>query len=387
MIKPKIWIRYVDDTFVIVKKEELENTYKQINNVFNDIKFTMEQESDNKLPFLDVLITRTDTGKLETQVHRKPTHTDQILNYNSNNPRTHKINCVQTLFKRARTHCNTITARKNEEKHLKTILQKNGYPISFIKKYQSHTPSETNSGTKINKRITLPYIKGISETTTRLLKTFGIGVAHKPTKSLHSILCKPKDEMAKEDKTNIIYKINCTNCNKHYIGQSGRPLHLRLHEHQLAVKRHDISSLISIHVDNCGHTFNWENVQILDRGNSKNTREFLEAWHSGQSAINKHIEINPIYQPIKKIMQKHRNKNQTNGRYNQNKEINNDRFKVNKNQSTSRCTGQAVNHMWRNSNTSLLPEVCADDVVQKDDESSTTKPSSSENKPTSKSPT
>ncbi|KAH9584687.1 hypothetical protein MS3_00006196 [Schistosoma haematobium] len=107
---------------------------------------------------------------------------------------------------------------------------------------------------------------------------------------------------------------------------------------------------------------------------------FLEAWHSGQSAINKHIEINPIYQPIRKIMHKYRNKNQTNGRHNQNKEVNNDKFKVNKNQSTSRCTEQAVEHIWRNSNTSLLSEVCADDVVQKNDESSTTKPSSSENK-------
>ncbi|CAH8592007.1 unnamed protein product [Schistosoma bovis] len=162
VIKPKIWIRYVDDTFVIVKKDELENTYKLINNVFNDIKFTMEQESNNQLAFLDILITRTDTGKLETQVYRKPTHTDQILNYNSNNPRAHKINCVHTLFKRARTHCSTLAARKNEEKYLKDIFQKNGYPINFIKKHQRHTASEPKSSTKISKRITLPYIQGIS---------------------------------------------------------------------------------------------------------------------------------------------------------------------------------------------------------------------------------
>ncbi|VDO78139.1 unnamed protein product [Schistosoma margrebowiei] len=157
-------------------------------------------------------------------------------------------------------------------------------------------------------------LQGISETTTRLLKTFGIGVAHKPTKSLQSILCKPKDEITKENKSDIIYKINCANSEKHYIGQSGRPLHLRLHEHQLAVERHDISSLISIHVDNCGNSFHWKNVEILDRGNSKSTRKFLEAWHSDQSTINKHIEINPIYQPIRKTMHKYRNKNQNNGR-------------------------------------------------------------------------
>ncbi|KAH9581087.1 hypothetical protein MS3_00008331 [Schistosoma haematobium] len=244
-------IRYVDDTFVIVKKNELENTYKLINNVFDDIKFTMEQESNNKLSFLDTLITRTATGKLETQVCRKPTHTDQILNYNSNNPRAHKKNCVHTVQEGE----DTLAARKNGEKYL-DVFQKNGYPINFIKKYQPYAASEPKSSREINKRIILPYIQGISETATRLLKTFGIGVAHKPTKSLQSILCKPKDEITKENKSNIIYKINCANCEKHYIGQSGR--HLRLHEHQLAVERHDISSLISIHVDNCGHSFDWK---------------------------------------------------------------------------------------------------------------------------------
>ncbi|VDP79169.1 unnamed protein product [Schistosoma mattheei] len=55
------------------------------------------------------------------------------------------------------------------------------------------------------------------------------------------------------------------------------------------------------------------------------------------------------------------------------------------NQSTSRCTEQAVKRIWRILNTSLLSEVCVDDVVQKNDERSTTKPSSSENKTLSKS--
>ncbi|VDP84053.1 unnamed protein product [Schistosoma mattheei] len=49
--------------------------------------------------------------------------------------------------------------------------------------------------------------------------------------------------------------------------------------------------------------------------------------------------------------------------------LNNDKFKGSKNQSTSWCTEQAVKHIWRNWNTPLLSEVCADDVVQKNDES------------------
>nr|CAH8829330.1 unnamed protein product [Trichobilharzia regenti] len=58
-------------------------------------------------------------------------------------------------------------------------------------------------------------------------------------------LCQPKDSTTKEDKANIIYKIDCNNCEKYDIGQSGHPLRLRIHDHKLAVKRHDIHSLVS----------------------------------------------------------------------------------------------------------------------------------------------
>ncbi|CAH8665099.1 unnamed protein product [Heterobilharzia americana] len=177
-------------------------------------------------------------------------------------------------------------------------LKKNGYPRNFIRRCLSRASPTRRSSTEINKR----KIKKISEITTRLLRPLGIGVAHKPTNSLQTLLCRPKDATNKEDKPNIIYKINCNNCSQHYIGQSGCPLRLRLHEHRLAIKHHDISSLISMHVDNYGHEFNFDNVEILDRGNTKNIREFLEAWHSGQSAINRCIHIDPIYQPIRKMI-------------------------------------------------------------------------------------
>ncbi|VDP93516.1 unnamed protein product [Echinostoma caproni] len=59
-IMPKLWLRYVEDTFVILKKSKLERTYNIINNIFNDIKFTMEIEK----AFLDILIIRTPSGKI-----------------------------------------------------------------------------------------------------------------------------------------------------------------------------------------------------------------------------------------------------------------------------------------------------------------------------------
>ncbi|VDP98939.1 unnamed protein product [Trichobilharzia regenti] len=51
IIKPKLRVQYVDDTFVIVKRNNLGYTHKLINNIFEDIKFTREEELDNKIHF------------------------------------------------------------------------------------------------------------------------------------------------------------------------------------------------------------------------------------------------------------------------------------------------------------------------------------------------
>lgn len=100
----------MDNTFINTKKEELKNNHNLISNVFDYVKFTIEKESNNKLSFLGVLITRTNTGKRRTKVYRKPNYTDQILNYGSNNSTIHKINRVQTLVER---RGNYTAERKN----------------------------------------------------------------------------------------------------------------------------------------------------------------------------------------------------------------------------------------------------------------------------------
>ena len=90
----KIWDRYVDDVLATVKKDKVDNILHTINNTTKNMSFTKEEEHDNKLAFLDVLLTKTDDGNLNTQVYRKKTHTDQLLNYNSNRPTQHKISCI-----------------------------------------------------------------------------------------------------------------------------------------------------------------------------------------------------------------------------------------------------------------------------------------------------
>ncbi|BHF84680.1 Poly [ADP-ribose] polymerase 1 [Sparganum proliferum] len=59
--EPVFWRRYVDDTFVIVKKDIL---HSLLNAVLPDIKFMREEGQEQQLPFLDVLIRRNLNGEL-----------------------------------------------------------------------------------------------------------------------------------------------------------------------------------------------------------------------------------------------------------------------------------------------------------------------------------
>ncbi|BHF76885.1 hypothetical protein SprV_0501998500 [Sparganum proliferum] len=102
--KPKFWARPVDDTFVVIYRDQLLTFKEHLNEVFLEIKFTMEEEVKNQQTFLDVLLCRKDCGGLKTKVFRKATSTMQVLNFNSNHPISHKRSCVRTPYGRVEAH-------------------------------------------------------------------------------------------------------------------------------------------------------------------------------------------------------------------------------------------------------------------------------------------
>ena len=73
-----LWLRYVDDTFTAVHKDEIDTFHEHLNRQNADIQFTREVEENGKIPFLNCLVSRHD-NKLQTTIYRKPTHTDRLL--------------------------------------------------------------------------------------------------------------------------------------------------------------------------------------------------------------------------------------------------------------------------------------------------------------------
>ena len=62
-LKPSMWLRYVNDTFILwPHQEDVQILLGHVNSIRPSMEFTMEKMQDNKLPFLDVLVTRTEQG-------------------------------------------------------------------------------------------------------------------------------------------------------------------------------------------------------------------------------------------------------------------------------------------------------------------------------------
>ena len=94
---PRFWCRFVDDTFVIHKEVNKNDLLQHINSVDPAIKFTVEDnKEDGSIPFLDTIVKPEVDGGLSITVYRKPTHTDQYLQWDSHHSHSAKFSVINT---------------------------------------------------------------------------------------------------------------------------------------------------------------------------------------------------------------------------------------------------------------------------------------------------
>ena len=163
--KPNIWKRYVDDTFTILDRGNVDRFLHHLNSQQPTIPFTMETEKESKIAFLDTSVSREPDGRLTTSVYRKPTHTDQYLAYDSHHPQSVKRCIVKCLYDRAKRLVTKPSVISEERKHLSSVLVSNGYPSSFVQKLTRTRKAapRVEPETEFKSTAVLPYIKGVSE--------------------------------------------------------------------------------------------------------------------------------------------------------------------------------------------------------------------------------
>ena len=142
----------------------------------------------------------------------------------------------------------------------------------------------TSKELKSRGMVTIPYVKGLSEAFSRILKIYRICTAVRPHTTLRNLLVHPKDRISDEEKPEVVYKIPCKNCERVYIEETGRPLAARVKEHRKEVdsitgiftraeKTRTADSCnkraITDHVCNENHVIDWANAKVIDQESAK----------------------------------------------------------------------------------------------------------------------
>ena len=99
--KPKIWKRFVNDTFTILDRDSIDVFLQYLSSQQPSMRFTMETENDSKIAFLDTSVSSEPDGRLTTSVYRKPTHTDKYVAYDSHHAQSVKRRILKCLYDRA----------------------------------------------------------------------------------------------------------------------------------------------------------------------------------------------------------------------------------------------------------------------------------------------
>ena len=95
---PRFWCRFVEDTFAIHKEVNKQGFIQHINSVDLAVKFTVEDiKEDGSIPFLNTIVKPEADGTLSITLYRKPTHTDQYLQWDSHHHLSAKFSVICAL--------------------------------------------------------------------------------------------------------------------------------------------------------------------------------------------------------------------------------------------------------------------------------------------------
>ena len=239
---PLLYKRFVDDTFsIFTSEQESDQFLETLKGMHTALGFTREKEKDNTLPFLDVSVTRTDTG-LSRSMYRKPTFTGLYTRWDSFCDTRQKINLVKSLTSRAVKIC-TPDKINEELSKLSKIFEENSYPLRIIKNTITKTVNKIKQAPTSNQPVadttkpkfitlTLPWKGRKSASFRREMEKVVHGSFQKvqlrtlftTRKAFSGVV---KDVLPATMKSNVIYHFTC-DCESTYVGRTSQQLGERI---------------------------------------------------------------------------------------------------------------------------------------------------------------
>ena len=307
----RTWLRYVDDIFVTLSDvADADRALEFLNKQHPNIRFTIEHESEGKLPFLDTCVYRG-LNSYRTTIYRKKTFTGVYLNWTSLTTKKYKIGLIYCLMDRIWKICADPNDRDQEVSKLRAILAKNEYPEfviereidKFIKNRndrneRNEAETAVDKDDKPTRFIVLPYVSHKAENFEKRLKSH-VNTFY-PKVDFNDAFNESPNEVGKyfpykdqvkniQQRSLVIYGLKCLTegCNASYIGKTARILCHRIKEHRTGSE----SACHQHEIDNPGHLIAYDNVEIIDRADSNFKLEIKELLHivSKKPSLNKQL--------------------------------------------------------------------------------------------------
>jgi hypothetical protein len=223
------------------------------------LQFTCEYETNGKLPFLDVELTKMDNGEIKTKWYRKPSSSDTILNYRSQHTLKQKLNVANGLIKRICT-LTTINPPVENFQLIKEILMKNNYPLFIIIKLfneflrkagNKNDITEMENKNPVEHYRSMQMVNGLSNKLAKCIKSFtnNIQICFKNKKTVKTLHTKVKDKMKDSKKSQLVYAIQCEDCILIYYGITGKYLITRINQHRGDIMSiHKLREKLNFHI-------------------------------------------------------------------------------------------------------------------------------------------
>lgn len=125
---PCVWKRYVDDGFAIILLIMLLSFLEHLNSMHKSISWTHEVMEESLLAYIDAQTEVEFDRSLSFKFYRKPTHTNQYLNFDSNHHIGHRLSVVKSMNIRAETLITKAEDINSEKDLLKDAFRRCKYP-------------------------------------------------------------------------------------------------------------------------------------------------------------------------------------------------------------------------------------------------------------------
>ena len=229
--------------------------------------------------FLDTVVVRSSNNTPNFKVYRKPTHSNSYIHAFSNHSDNVKLGVISNIFLRAYKICD-MEYLDEELQTIKSSFQKLGYSLYFINK--AHSKARKNYYSNLNRQpflkeneniLVLPQTSRNSKLINSSLRKCNILPVYRNTNILRNELTSSK--RIDEEKP-CIYKINCNNCNKCYIGET-IDFERRKKQHHESIRRGDINSSLFHHMQNENHSVNVNSMERIVTIAEVEKRKLVEA--------------------------------------------------------------------------------------------------------------